>query len=99
MTLCQKFLGQGSNLLIEEILRLLPDPSIGAVIQGKKTRQECFTEHFRAFARKQTWEVIDTDHAQSWAIFQLGVRDGHGGLVESSCDVIQRNRVERVGSR
>lgn len=98
MTLCQKFLGQGGNLLIEELLCLLPDPSVGAVIQGKKTGQECFTEHFGALARKQRWKVIDTDHAQRWSIFQLGVRDAHGGLVESSCDFIQRDRVERVGS-
>lgn len=94
--LCQGRLGQSSDLLIEELLGLLPDASVGAVVQSKETGQESLAEHFRALAGEQGGEVINADHAQGRAALQAS--DGDGGLVECGGDIIQGNGVEGVGA-
>ena len=92
-----KRLGQSSDLLIEELLGLLPDPRVGSVVQSEKARQECLAEHLGALAGEERGEVVNADHAQSWAARQAG--DGNCWLVESRSNIIQRNRVEGVGAR
>jgi hypothetical protein len=95
--LCLKRLGQSSDLLIEELLGLLPDPRVGPVVKGEKARQEGFAEHLGALTGEQRWEVVNANHAQGWAVLQTG--DGDCGLIESGGDIIQGNGVEGVGAR
>jgi hypothetical protein len=95
--LCLKRLGQSSDLLVEELLGLLPDPGVGPVVEGEKAGQEGFAEHLGALAGEEGWEVIDTDHAQCWAVLQTG--DGDCGLIEGRGDIIQGNGVEGVRAK
>lgn len=82
---------------MEELLSLLPDPSVGAVIERKKARQESLAEHLRALTRKQRREVINADNAER-ETSSLQTGDGNCRLIESGRNVVQRNGVQRVGA-
>ena len=89
---------QSSNLLLEQILRLLPDTGIGSVLQLQKTGQQSLAEHLRTFAGKERGQVVDADDAQGWALGACRQGDGHGGLVECRGDIVHGDGVMRVGA-
>lgn len=90
-------LRQGSNLLIEELLSLLPDTRVGSVIKCEKARQKSFTEHLRALTGKEGGEMINADHAQGQGpILKPG--DGDCRFIKCGRNVVQRNGVQGVGA-
>lgn len=52
---------EGSDVLLEQIFCLLPHTGIRPVLELQQTRQQCFTEHLRAFTRKKRGQVINAD--------------------------------------
>jgi hypothetical protein len=91
------FLGQSSDLLIKELLSLLPDASIGPIVQGKKAGQESSAEHLRTLTGEERGQVINADHAERRSV-GFGKVYGNSGLVECGGDVVDGDRVVRVGA-
>lgn len=89
-------LRQGSHLLVEQVLGLLPDPRISPVIQLKQTRQQSLAEHLRALPREERREVVNADHAEGRALGAGGEGDGDSGLVEGGGDIVDRDGVVGV---
>lgn len=89
---------QSSNFLIEEILSLSPNTGSAAVLQLKKTGQESLAELLGALTGEQGGQVVNADDAQRRALSVGGQLDGHGRLVEGGGDVVDGDRVVRVGA-
>lgn len=96
--LCLQRLGQSSNLLVEQILGLLPDASICSVLELQQARHQSLAEHFRAFTGEERGKVVNADHAKRGALSSSRQGDGHGGLVEGGRDIVNGNGVVRVGT-
>lgn len=95
-SLCPQRLGQSSNLLVEQILGLLPDASICPVLELQQAGHKSLAEHLRALTGKERGEVVNADHAKRGALGSSRQSDGHSGLVEGSRDVVNGNGVVRV---
>jgi uncharacterized protein YqfA (UPF0365 family) len=95
--LCLKRLGQSSNLLVKELLGLLPDTRVGPVVESEKAGQKGLAEHLGALAGEEGGKVVDADHAQRRAALQAS--DGDCGLVEGGGDIVQGDGVEGVGAK
>lgn len=62
---------QRCNLLIEQLLRLLPYPRVLPILELEQAGEECVAEGFTCFSGKQAREVVYRDHAQRWISFYL----------------------------
>lgn len=91
-------LGQSGDLLIEQVLGLLPHPSSSAVLQLEEAGQKSLTELFRTLTRHQRWQVVDADNAQGRALAASGESHRHGGFVEGGGNVVDGNGVVGVGT-
>lgn len=84
-------------MVLEQFFRLLPDTSIGTVLELKKTGQESLAELLGTLARNQRRQMVDADHGQR----QVGVTkwhiDRHGWLLKDRGDVINRDGVVWIG--
>lgn len=85
MRLSTQGLRKSSNLLLEELLSLLPHTGSGAVLQLQETGHESLAELLGALAGKERGQVVDADDAQGGALGG-GQLHGDGGLVEGGCD-------------
>lgn len=90
-------LGQGGDLVLEQLLSLLPNADVLPVVETKQTGQQVCAESLRCLARQQARQVVDADHAQRQTVAALGEGDGHGWLGEGGVDVVDGNGVVRVG--
>jgi hypothetical protein len=90
-------LGQSGNLVLEQLLSLLPDADVLPVFEAEQTGEQVCAEGLGRFARKQTGQVVDTDHAQGQTVATLGKRNRHGRLAEGGVDIVDGDRVVRVG--
>ena len=89
-------LRQSRTLLLEQLLRLLPNPHTPPLPQPHQTRQKRRAKRLARLPRQQRRQVINTDHAQ-WQLrrtfWQL---DGYSGLGEGGVDVVDGDRIVRV---
>jgi hypothetical protein len=90
-------LGQGGDLVLEKLLGLLPDADVLPVLEAEQTGEQVCAESFGRFARKQTGQVVNADHAEGQTVAAFGKRNRHGRLAESGVDVVDGDRVVRVG--
>lgn len=90
-------LGQSGNLVLEQLLSLLPDTDVLPVLEAKQTWEQVCAEGLGCLAGQQTRQVVDADHAQRQTVAALGKRDRHCGLAESGVDVVDGDRVVRIG--
>jgi hypothetical protein len=90
-------LGQGGDLVLEQLLSLLPDADVLPVLEAEQTGEQVCAESLRRFAREQTGQVIDADHAEGQTVAALGKRNRHGRLAEGGVDVVDGDRVVGVG--
>ena len=97
LILCPERLGQRSNLLIEEILSLLPDTGVFPVLQLEQAREQGLAEHLRTLTRQKRREVVDADHTQASDLVSARQCNGNRRLVESGCNIIDWDRVMWVG--
>lgn len=88
---------QSSNLLVEQILGLLPDASILTVLELKQAGHQRLTEHLGALTREKRREVVNADHTERSALSAVGQSNGYCGLVKGGGDVVDRNWVVGVG--
>lgn len=89
---------QSGNLLIEQILGLTPHTRSLAVLQLKEAGHESLAELLGALTREQGGQVVNADDGQRRALSVRGQVDGHGRLVEGGGDVVDGDRVVRVGA-
>lgn len=89
--------GQSGDLVLEELLSLLPDADVLPVLEAEQTGQQVGAESLRCLARKQAGQVVDADHAQGQTVAAFGQRDGHCGLGEGGVDVVDWDGVVGVG--
>jgi hypothetical protein len=88
---------QRSDLGLEQLLSLLPDTHVPPVLQTEQTGQQVGAESLRRLTGKQAGQVIDADDAEWQVVAALGELHGHGGFAESGVDVVDGDRVVRVG--
>lgn len=91
-----RLLRQSCNLLVEELLSLLPDARILAVLELQQAWHQSFAEHLRTLTGKKRREVINADHAERRALAAAWQSHRHCGLIEGSGDVVDRDRVVGV---
>lgn len=96
--LCLQRLGQGSNLLVEQILGLFPDASICSVLELQQAGHQSLAEHLRALTGEERGKVVNADHAKRGTLSSSRQGNGHSGLVEGGRDVVNGNGVVRVGT-
>lgn len=89
---------QSSNLLVEQILGLSPHTGSAAVLQLEQTGHEGLAELLGALAGKQGGQVVNADHAQGKALSIGEQLNGDGGLIEGGGNVVDGDRVVRVGA-
>lgn len=85
MHLSTQRLRQSSNLLLEELLSLLPHTGSGALLQLQETGHESLAELLGALAGEERGQVVDADDAQGGTL-RSGQLHGDGGLVEGGGD-------------
>lgn len=91
-------LGQSSHLLIEQVFGLLPHPGGVAILQLEEAGQERLTELLGALTRHQRRQVVNTDNTEGRVLEASRESNGDGGLVEGGGDVVDGDRVVRVGA-
>lgn len=96
--LCLQRLGKSSNLLVEQILGLLPDASICAVLELKQAGHQGLAEHLGTLTGEERGEVVNADDAKRGALSSSREGNGHSGLVEGGRDIVNGNGVVRVGT-
>jgi hypothetical protein len=106
-------LWQTGNLVVEELLGLLPNPGAFAVLQGKQARKQVLAESFTGFTGKQSWQVVDGDYGE-WRLAAAVILvysnaekgrhqksildlDRNSGLVKGGVDAVDWDGVVRVG--
>jgi hypothetical protein len=90
-------LGQSGDLVLEQLLSLLPDADVLPILEAEQTWEQVCAESLRRFARKQTGQVVNADHAEGQTVTTLRKGNRHGRLAEGGIDVVDGNRVVRVG--
>lgn len=88
---------QRGNLILEQLLRLLPDAHVLPVLQTEQTGQQRSAESLGRLARQQAGQVVDADDAQRQAVAALGQWHGNRRAGEGGVDVVDGNRVVGVG--
>lgn len=89
--------GQSGDLVLEQLLGLLPDTDVLPVLETEQTREQVCAEGLGCLAGQQTGQVVDADNAQRQIVAALGESHGHCGLAESGVDVVNGNGVVGVG--
>lgn len=89
--------GKSGDLVLEQLVGALPDTDILPVLEAQQTGKQVCAESLRRFAGEQTGQVVNADHAQRQAVATLGERDGHCRFRECGVNVVDGNRVVRVG--
>jgi hypothetical protein len=89
--------GQRGDLGLEQLLGLLPDTYVLPVLQTEQTGQQVGAESLGRLTGQQARQVVDANHAERQVIAALGKLDRHGGFAEGGVDVVDGDRVVRVG--
>jgi hypothetical protein len=93
----QGALRESSDLVIEQLLGLLPDTDVLPVLETEQTGEQVCAESLRCLTGKQTGQVVDADDAQRQTVAALRERHWHCGLAEGGVDVVDGDGVVRVG--
>lgn len=91
-------LRQRSDLVVEQLLSLLPDTNVLPVLKAKQTRQQSRAESLGSLAGKQAREVVDADDAEGQAVAALGQGHGDRRVGEGGVDVVDGDGVVGVSS-
>lgn len=94
---CLRLVGQSSDLVLEELLSLLPDTDVLPVLEAEQTGQQVCAESLGCLAGKQAGQVVDADDAERQIVAALGERHRHRGLGEGRVDVVDGDGVVGVG--
>lgn len=87
---------QGGDLLLEEILGLLPDAGILPVLELEQAGKQSLAELLGTLTGQERWQVVDTDHTQGRTLRASRQGDRYRRLVKGSCDVVHGDRVVGV---
>lgn len=90
-------LGQSGNVMLEQFFRLLPDTSVGTVLELQKTGEESLAKLLGTLARNQRRQMVNTDHSQRQVRVAKRHIDRHRWLFKDRGDVVNRNRVIGIG--
>jgi len=90
-------LGQSGDLVLEQLLGLLPDTDVLPVLETEQTGEQVCAEGFGCLAGQQTGQVIDADDAEWQTVAAFGQSDGHCRLAECGVDVVDGDGVVGVG--
>lgn len=93
-SLLQRLLWQRSDLILEQLLRALPDRDVLPVLQLQQAGEEIVSECLARLSREQRRQVINADHRQLGLLLNL---NRHRRLVERRSDSVNRDRVVGVG--
>ena len=93
----QSALRESGDLVVEELLGLLPDTDVLPVLETEQTGEQVCAEGLRCLAGQQTGQVVDAYDAQRQTVAALGQRHGYCGLAESGVDVVDGDGVVGVG--
>ena len=88
---------QGGDLVVEQLLGLLPDTDVLPVLETEQTGEQVCAEGLRCLAGQQTGQVVDADDAQRKTVAALGEGHGYCGLAEGGVDVVDGDGVVGVG--
>jgi hypothetical protein len=75
----------------------LPDTHVLPVLQTEQAGEQVGAESLRCLAGQQAGQVVDADDTKRQVVAALGERHGHGRLAEGGVDVVDGDRVVRVG--
>lgn len=92
----QGALGESGDLVVEELLGLLPNTDILPVLETEQTGKQVCAEGLRCLTRQQTGQVVDADDAQRQTVAALGESHGHCRLREGGVDVVDGDGVVGV---
>lgn len=85
------------DLVLEKLVGLLPDTDVPPVIEANQAGEQSGTERLGCLSWEKRWQVVDANDTQWEVIGFRGELNGDSRLVESGVDVVDRDRVVRVG--
>lgn len=89
-------LGQGRDLLLEQLLSLGPYPGVGSILQLQQAGQQSLAEHLGTLTGKQGWQVVNADDAEGQVLAASWELDRGSRLIKGGDHVVNGNRVVRV---